>query len=248
MSMSSIRTSAIRTVALSFLCGFAFAHSATAATAELSDNPPYSIKSGDRPGFCVEVVNEMAKLLKVDMTYEFGGWSDAQAKVQAGHNLLIFPFARTPEREGNYGWLQKLFDINVGFVSGPGKTAIDTVEQAKALTAIAVLEGTPWDKELEKRGVTNVKRYKTSPAIAAAIASGEVPAAYGPDIELKYAWRVGGHQGALTVGKQIQKMDQYLAMSKDSPAIKSADWQQAFDVLQQDGTFDRIYTSYFGGK
>jgi ABC-type amino acid transport substrate-binding protein len=246
--MSSIRTRAIRTVASSLLCGFAVTQYATAETAEVADNPPYSIKSGDRPGFCVEVVNEMAKLLKVDMTYEYGGWADAQAKVKDGQNLFIFPFARTPEREANYGWLQKLFDINVGFVTGPGSEAIDTIEQAKAVTAIGVLEGTPWDKELEKRGVTNVKRYKSSPAIVAAIVSGEVPAGYGPDIELKYAWRTGGHQGALTIGKQIQKMDQYLAMSKDSPAIKAAEWQQAFEVLQQDGTFDRIYASYFGSK
>jgi hypothetical protein len=43
-------------------------------------------------------------------------------------------------------------------------------------------------------------------------------------------------------------VDQFLAMSKNSPSIKMEDWQEAFGVLQQDGTFDRIYASYFGSK
>jgi hypothetical protein len=43
-------------------------------------------------------------------------------------------------------------------------------------------------------------------------------------------------------------LDQFLAISKASPSIKVADWQDAFNVLQQDGTFDRIYASYFGAK
>lgn len=37
-------------------------------------------------------------------------------------------------------------------------------------------------------------------------------------------------------------------MSINSPTIKIDDWHEAFDALQQDGTFDRIYASYFGTK
>jgi ABC-type amino acid transport substrate-binding protein len=65
---------------------------------------------------------------------------------------------------------------------------------------------------------------------------------------LKYAWRVGENPGEPVFGKQIQKVDQFLAESKDSPSIKQEDWQAAFGAIQQDGTFDRIYASYFGSK
>ncbi|HEY3847487.1 MAG TPA: transporter substrate-binding domain-containing protein, partial [Acetobacteraceae bacterium] len=112
--------SSIRAAIFGLLPGLVLSFPALAETAYISNNPPYSISSGDHPGFCVEVVNEMAKLLKTKMTYEFMGWGDAQAKVLAGKDLLIFPFARTPEREAKYAWLQKLFDINVGFLSAPG--------------------------------------------------------------------------------------------------------------------------------
>jgi ABC-type amino acid transport substrate-binding protein len=120
----------------------------------------------------------------------------------------------------------------VGFISAPGSQPIDSIEQAKALPAIAVLAGSPWDKELAKRGITTAKPYLNTPAIVAAVASGEVAAGYAPDIELKYAWRISGNKGAPVFGKAIQKLDQFLAMSKDSPTIKQADWQEAFNVLQ----------------
>jgi polar amino acid transport system substrate-binding protein len=238
----------LRTIVFGTLSALAVGLPAMAETAYVANNPPYSIQSGEQRGFCVEVIDEMAKLLKTKVTLEYMGWADAQAKVLAGHGVFIFPFARTPEREPNYTWLQKLFDIEVGFISAPGSQPIDTIEQAKALPAVGVLAGSPWDKELAKRGIATAKPYLTTPAIVAAVASGEVAAGYAPDIELKYAWRTSGIKGVPVFGKAIQKLDQFLAMSKDSPSIKQADWQEAFNVLQQDGTFDRIYASYFGKK
>jgi polar amino acid transport system substrate-binding protein len=238
----------VRTFILGTLSSLAIIVPAMAETAYVSNNPPYSIQSGDKPGFCVEVIDEMAKLLKTKVTYDYMSWKDAQTKVAATPNGLIFPFARTAEREDKYGWLQKLFDIQVGFTTLPGSKPIDSVEEAMALAAVGVLAGTPWDAELAKRGLKNIKQFPNTPAILAAVTSGEIAAGYGPDIEMKYAWRISGNEGTLVIGKPVQKLDQFLAMSKDSPAIKLADWQEAFNVLQQDGTFDKIYASYFGAK
>jgi len=195
----------IRAAVFGLLFPLALSLPAAAQTADVTDNPPYSIKSGDRPGFYVEVINEMAKLLNTKVTYEYMDWGNAMAKVRAGPDQLLFPFTRNAEREANYGWLQKLFTNTVLFVSAPGSQPIDTIDQAKTLSLIGVLAGAPWDKELASRGITNVKHYPTSPAMVAALKSGELPAAYGPEIELKYAWRAGAFQGAMVEGKPIQK-------------------------------------------
>jgi polar amino acid transport system substrate-binding protein len=238
----------IRATVLGLLSGLVLSLPAVAQTAVIAENLPWTSKAEDHPGFCAEVINEMAKLLKTKITYEFTAWPAAQAKVIAGHDLLIFPLARVPDREPSYTWMQKLFDINVLFATAPGKPPVDSFEQAKALPSIAVLQGTPWEKELAASGFTNVKVYLTTPELVADLMSGKVTAAYSTSIELSYARHVGGFKDAMVYGKGLHKLDQYLATSKDSPSIKQADWQQAFEVLQQDGTFDRIYTSYFGAK
>jgi ABC-type amino acid transport substrate-binding protein len=238
----------LRAACFGLLSGAIFSIPAFGQNAYVADNPPYSIQSGDRVGFGVELVNEMAKLLKANVSYTYMPWGEAQTKVLAGQDLLIFPFSRTPEREQKYGWLQKLFEVNAMFFSGPGSQAVQSIEQAKALPSIGVNAGSAWEKDLAKRGFSNIKPYPTNLDIVAALVSGEIQAAYGPDIEVKYAWRVGHYKGALVAGAQVQKGDQYLAMSKSSPSIKQEDWQEAFSAIQQDGTFDRIYDSYFGGK
>jgi ABC-type amino acid transport substrate-binding protein len=239
---------AIGPTVFGLLFGLAASFPVHAETAIIAENAPWTIKSADHPGFCTELINEMATVLKTKVTYEFMAWTDAQTKVIAGRDLLIFPLARVPDREPKYTWTQKLFDISVLFASGPGKPAIDSMEQAKALPTLAVLQGTPWEKELTTGGFTNVKVYVKTPEIVAALMSGEVAAAYSTSLELGYAYHVGGYKEPLVYGKQIHKLEQFLAASKDSPSIKLADWQEAFNVVQQEGTFDRIYGFYFGAK
>jgi ABC-type amino acid transport substrate-binding protein len=238
----------IRRTVCCLLFGLVMSFPALAETAVIAENLPWTSKSADHPGFCTEIINEMANVLKTKMTYEFMAWPDAQTKVIAGRDLLIFPLARVADREPKYIWMQKLFDISVVFAAAPGKPAIDTFEQAKTLPAIAVLQGTPWEKELVTGGFTNIKVYLTTPAIVAALMSGEVAAAYSTSIEMNYARRIGGIKDPFVFGKQIHKLEQFLAASKESPSIKMADWQEAFNVVQQEGTFDRIYASYFGAK
>jgi len=238
----------IRAAILGLISAVALSASCLAQTAVVAENPPWSSKSPEHPGFCIEVVNEMAKVLKTKVNYEFVSWPDAQQKVIAGQNLLIFPLARVPDREAKYLWMQKLFNIHVVFATAPGKAPVDSFDEAKKLPTVAVLQGTPWATELVTNGFTNVKTYVSTPAIVAAIMSGEVGAAYSTSIELDYARRIGGYKDVLVYGKELHTLDQYLAASKESSSITVKEWQDAFDVLQQDGTFDRIYASYFGAK
>jgi len=238
----------IRRAVFGLLFGLVMSYQAFAETAVIAENVPWTSKSVEHPGFCTEIINAMADVLKTKMTYESMGWPEAQAKVIAGRDLLIFPLARVPDRESKYIWMQKLFDISVVFATAPGKPAIDSFEQAKTLPSIAVLQGTPWEKELAEGGFANVKVFVTTPAIVAALMSGDVAAAYSTSIEMNYALHIGGFKDPPVFGKQIHKLEQFLAASKDSPSIKIADWQEAFNVVQQEGTFDRIYASYFGAK
>jgi polar amino acid transport system substrate-binding protein len=157
---------------------------------EVADNAPYTIDPArhpdavnDRNGFFLDVVKQMTLEMKRDIPVKFVGWQEAQADARAGHDILFFPYSRTPEREPNYMWVQKVWDIDEVFVSRPGSRAIDSYDAGKALRAIGVVAGSTGHAELTKRGFPNLKRYSNAAALTQAVAYGEVNAAYSADIE-----------------------------------------------------------------
>lgn len=236
-------------IAAGFLACAASAVPALAQTAFIQHNPPFTIKGGDKKGFCIELVDEMAKLVGKAVTYVFmDDWKEAQIKAANTVDGMVFPLIRTPEREPNYNWLQVMFDLKASFVTKPGGPAVNSFDDAKALPTIGLVAGSLWSNELAKRGVTNIKPLANYDVITAALASGEITAAYGPQFALKYGWRTGGYAGEPVFGESLQKLDMYIVTSKNAPSIVSADWQSAFEAVQQDGTFDRIYESYFGKR
>ncbi len=61
----------LRLALVALLYGLVPSYPVWGQTAHVTDNPPYGIKSGDRPGFYVEVINQMAKLPKTKVTYSY---------------------------------------------------------------------------------------------------------------------------------------------------------------------------------
>lgn len=228
-------------------CALVAASGARAQTMYLQDNPPYS-GPGTPPGIMLQVVREMARLLHVEVPVQFMDWPVAQKTVREGKDGIIFPFTRTPQRETQYAWLLKFWDVEDKFVVAEGKPAIDSYEAAAALPGVGVIEGSAEDTQLKDHKLTNLHRYANAKAVAAAVAAGQVAAGYGPLIEVKYAWLQQKLPGTPVFGKTVFVGAHWIATSKNAPDINPADWQQAFDALQQDGTFDRIYASYFGAK
>ncbi len=214
----------------------------------VANNAPYTIDDRDHSGFFLDVVKKMQAVMQLDIPVTFKGWKDVQTAAMAGHDIVFFPYSRTVEREPNYMWVQKFWDINEVFVSKAGAAAVDSYEQGNALATVGVVAGSTGHAELTKRGFGNLKLFSNAMAVTEAVASGAVAAAYSADIELKYAWRAAKYPGDIVVGKTLAKRALYIAASKDSPGIRQSDWAQAFDAVQRDGTLEKAYEYYFGAK
>lgn len=214
----------------------------------VANNAPYTIDDKDHSGFFLDVVKKMQALMKLEIPVKFMGWKDAQMTAMAGHDIVFFPYSRTAEREPNYMWVQKFWDIDEVFVTKAGATAIDSYDEGKSLPSVGVVSGSTGHAELTKRGFGNLKLFSNAVAVTEAVAMGTVAAAYSADIELKYAWRVAKYPGDIVVGKTLANRALYIAASKNSPEIKQSDWAQAFDTVQKDGTIKKTYEYYFGSK
>jgi len=225
--------------------GIAPAH---AQTLMLQDNLPYTSPSAGTPGFMLEVIRAMEQVIGKKMPEKFMEWSTAQKLVRDGQDGMIFPFTRNAAREANYAWVLKFWDVQEAFYTKPGDTAPGSYDAAAKLPSVGVVGGASQDSLLTSKGFTNLQRFDNVQALAAAVAAGKVAAGYGPLIEVKYGWLQQKLPGRPAFGAIASVSGQWIAISKNSPNITPADWQQAFDVVQQDGTFDKLYTQYFGAK
>jgi ABC-type amino acid transport substrate-binding protein len=196
----------------------------------------------------LEVIRAMEQVIGKKMPEKFMEWPTAQKLVRDGRDGMIFPFTRNAAREANYAWVLKFWDIQEAFYVKPGETAPASYEAAAKLPSVGVVGGSSQDSMLTSKNLTNLQRFENVPALAAGVAAGKVTAGYGPLIEVKYAWLQQKLPGKPSFGTVVSVAAQWIAISKDSPDITPADWQQAFDVVQQDGTFDKLYTQYFGAK
>jgi hypothetical protein len=81
----------IRTFLFGLLCGLTVSISAECRTTHVADYWRERYASAERATACVEVVDEVAKVLQTPTAYEFMDWSAAHAKLMTDPDLLIFP-------------------------------------------------------------------------------------------------------------------------------------------------------------
>ena len=208
-----------------------------------SDIPPYAMQNGDRPGFIREIVDEMAKLLNIDVNTSFVTSVERYAGVGGGENVIGYPVMRTAGREAQFTWIVKVFDLEGCALSPAGKPAVGSLEEMKT-HKIGANKGSSYAKFLQRNEVSGAVEGNSVQEVAKMLADGTIDAWYTDVISANRIWQLDGNQGNLVKGYCSPKTPMWLAASPNSPAIDVESWVAAFQVLEQDGTFDRIFQAY----
>ncbi|HYH19450.1 MAG TPA: transporter substrate-binding domain-containing protein [Azospirillum sp.] len=210
----------------------------TANFAPLTDDT-----SPDKKGLVYDLVVEMMKLQKIDKQVEFMAWGDAVKIMESTPGGLAFPMTRNAAREDKYLWLTKIFDMNRSFASRPGGTPVNTIDEAKALKAVGTTANSASLTFLKEKGLTNIVEFTSSRDLMQALKDSKIDAGYQPNPFARTDWKAVGGQGALVFGEVQERSAAYLAANKAS-TLNPADWQGALQVLEQDGTVDRLLALY----
>jgi len=221
--------------------GTASAQVARVVTADFA--PLTDSTSPDKKGLVHDIVLEMMKLQKIDKPIEFMAWSAAVQLADGTPNVLILPMTRTAAREDKYLWLTKTFDLNRSFGARPGSAPVNTIDQAKALKAVGTTVNSASLAYLKDKGLTNIQEFPSSRDLMQALKDSKIDAVYQPDAFAKADWKAVGGSGALVFGEIQERSASYLAANKGSN-LNPADWQGAIQVLEQDGTIDKLVALY----
>lgn len=210
----------------------------------LEDEPVYTASDPDQPGVLLPLVEEAARELDLLITPNFLPWKKAQWQVRLTPNGLIFPLARTSDREEFYRWICPILDVPLNFITRHANQVIDSYEEAREVKAIGVIHGSPQETQLIEAGIP--VRAMPAQDLYLALNRGEIQHMYGARPEAVYGWEHTGGSGDLYFSKPLSSLTLWLAASKDSPAIDAEQWCAALKRVKSRPPHAGVLERYFG--
>ncbi|WP_282077658.1 substrate-binding periplasmic protein [Epibacterium ulvae] len=213
----------------------------TAYTAVL---PPFTLGTEkEMPGISHEILTEMANRADVKISIEYVPWKRAQVFVQETPNTLLFTAGRSTAREPLYHWVTEFLTTDEIFATT--SAPVNSIDEARQLSQIAVLDGSPKQKQLSALGLTNIYSATTTSAAARLLGSNRVDAWYTFDHRVLHAMKAEGlDPKSVTIGAPIQTSSLWLAAHLEFDKEVSETLTNALREMRMDGSYEAIVSKY----
>ncbi len=198
-----------------------------------------------RRAFNVELVREMMSLLNYPKQIKNYPFIRALHMVQTKPNYALFNVNRTLEREEAFKWVGPLQNSTTYFYeSKKNQTGIQTIEDAKKVDLICVLNGNIHHRKLKKLGFTNLYPSESYWRCHTLLAKSKV--ALTPISNISTAIHKGSkfspHIQQTPV--VLSQSEGYIALSQNIPDQVIQQWQEALEKLKQSGRYDQLVQKY----
>lgn len=207
-------------------------------------NPPWEYKNeqSEFEGFEVDLVNEIAERIGVDLEISDLGFQALFAATSSGRiDMAISTITITDERLENQSFTQGYYDSDLGLITGAeGVASLDEM-RGKPVGAIAASTGEKWIAEnQEQYGFGDYKSYPTQQGLLLDVANGRIAGAVGDILGFQYA---AEQMPALTVAQRIKTGETFgIMMPKGSPHLERVN--EAISEIKRDGTMAEIYRKW----
>ncbi|MBD8574544.1 transporter substrate-binding domain-containing protein [Pseudomonas syringae] len=214
----------------------------------LPDAPPLTMTGPEgRHGIVGDATLKAAQRAGIELNLIVLPWSRGQRTVEFGHDLLIMPLSRTPDREAKYTWIAPIMTMDRAFFSLDQR--VETFEQARrTYRRIAVGMGSAQEQKLRDEGFSDEQIYslKIGDNPAQMLLLGRVDAWFNGVPESRYIWR-GVSARPLLMSPVLMTTELYLACSKTCNETTVQRLAQSVETLRRDGTLQQIADDYLKG-
>ncbi|MBN2018313.1 MAG: transporter substrate-binding domain-containing protein [Candidatus Cloacimonetes bacterium] len=214
------------------------------------DLAPFNFRSADGTitGQSTEVVQEILSRLGLDIEIQLMPWNVGYERALKESDVALYSTFRTDERENLFQWVGPIASDEILFYTVKGSDiVIRSLEDAKSLSAIAVVKDDARHQLLEKNNVKNLKLYPSDAECYRALANGDVAAVLGSNnTMLKMAQQAGVDPSKMVAVYSVRKTPLYVAFSKAIPVNVVQEWQNVLDEIKRDGTFNKINQKWGG--
>lgn len=212
-------------------------------------DPPYSFKDaeGKPTGFGVEVVMQVQQRIGNNDPIEIVPWARAYRTILKRKNVVVFTMSRIASRESLFQWVGPLIANTWVLVAKKSSNLkIASLEQARSLKSIAVVDGYAWNEYLVKKKFTNlVSLVSHSPGVKM-LNAGRVQAIVSSNLSYQAVIANENLDPAdFEVILRFEKVEMYIAHSKATDATVVQNWQTAFNRMKEDGSLSKIEQKWF---
>lgn len=211
-----------------------------------TDTPYPPFEFGQAPnyqGYDIDVVNEIAKRLNLDVTYQDTAFDTIFTDLASGtFDMVASASTITPERQNVVDFSDPYYSADQALIVAPDSD-IATVEDLADQNVAAQNGTTGLTYAQDETDAANVQGFPQGPDVVNAVRAGQVDAGI---LDLPVAQDAVEKTGGVEVATTIPTGELYgLAFPQDSDNLREA-FNSELSKMKEDGSLDKIYEKYFG--
>jgi polar amino acid transport system substrate-binding protein len=205
-------------------------------------------EKGEIVGFDVEVVQAIAKKAGIEVKFVNTPWEGIfNALGQGDRDMVVSAVTITDERKQTMDFSNPYFDA-VQLIAVKQNSKITKFADLKKLK-VGVQTGTTGDEAVSKllgKTNTNIKRFESTPLALKELESGGVDAVVADNgVVIHYVANNPGGKFKTVTDKEFAPEQYGIALKKGNSELQ-AKLNKGLADIQSDGTFNAIYSKYFG--
>jgi polar amino acid transport system substrate-binding protein len=212
--------------------------------------PPFSYEEhGVARGLCVDIVQRIMDAVGHKEPIHFYPWARAYMQILEDGPAVLFPMARSPERDRLFRYVGPIFTDTVYFYRLKGAVPdVTSLDDARRVSSIGVTRDDFYHSLLLSLGFANLDVSTSQTQDFAKLAQGRVVLVpMGQRVMPGFVGRVPGLDASMfeRTGPAFYRSEVFIAFSKATPVAVIRRWQQALDRLKAEGVYRAILNRYF---
>ena len=205
-------------------------------------------EKGEIVGFDVDVVNAVAKEAGIEVKFVNTPWEGIfNSLAQGDRDMVVSAVTITEERKQTMDFSAPYFDAQQ-LIAVKANSKVKGFNDLKKLK-VGVQTGTTGDEavtKLQGKNSTNIKRFESTPLALQELQAGGVDAVVADNGVVVHYVANNSASAFKTVSDTSFAPEQYGIAVKKGNTELLANLNKGLEAIRANGTYDKIYSSYFG--
>ncbi|MBN1925825.1 MAG: transporter substrate-binding domain-containing protein [Prolixibacteraceae bacterium] len=202
---------------------------------------------GEVSGFGTNIVREIMKRNGIYEKINLNQWRIGYELALNNPNFCLFTMDRTEIRENLFQWVGPLgANKTYLFTKRESGITINSIDDAKKLSSIGTVSSWFSDQYLRELGFSNIVSDGDPLLMTDMLMKGEVDAFVCSSLTFSdILEELNFNMSQVTASYELMSSDFYIAFSLNTPESMVSQWQQTFNDIKNDGTYESIELKWF---